>query len=67
MMNTIILFDCRGIDGAFKVVVKPFKQLLTINAFVMSPNGGKQLPAVYILMSSKLGQDYEMVFICIAW
>ena len=66
-MNTIILFDCRGIDGTFKVVVKPFKQLLTINAFVMSPNGGKQLPAVYILMSSKLRQDYEMVFICIAW
>ena len=48
----------RGIDGTFKVVMKPYYQLLTVNCFVKT---GRQLPGVYVLMTGKSEIDYTQV------
>lgn len=49
------------IDGTFKVVRKPFQQLLSINTFVMSGDFAKQVPMVFVAMSSKKKNDYKKV------
>lgn len=47
--------------GFYKVVRKPFTSLLSIHAFVRSGDCAKQLPLVYVLMSSRRTVDYVRV------
>jgi len=49
------------LDGTFKLVREPFKQLLTINAFVRSGNYAKQLPLIFVVMSGRKKNDYKKV------
>ena len=46
------------IDDTFKLVRRPFTQLLTINAFVRSGESCKQVSLIYVLMSSRKKKDY---------
>lgn len=50
------------LDGTFKVVKEPFTQLWSIHAFVSSGQEMKQLPFLFVLMSSRRTIDYTAVF-----
>ncbi len=53
------------VDGTFKVVNKPFKQLFSIHAFIRSGSNIKQIPLAFVLMNSRAKDDYIAVFQCI--
>ncbi len=40
----------------------PFTQLFSVNAFIRSGDVVKQVPLVYVIMSSKAAGDYKAVF-----
>ena len=49
------------IDGTFKVVQMPHKQLLTVHANVRTTQHERNMPLFYILMSGKREVDYKRV------
>ena len=50
------------IDFTFKVVRRPFTQLFSIYGFIRSGDCTKQVPMVYVIMSSRTKPDYKRVF-----
>ncbi len=51
------------LDGTFKIVKHPFKQLFTIHAFIRHGELVKQVPILYVFMSKRRRKDYEAVMV----
>ena len=57
-----LCYVCKYVDGTFRVVREPFRQLFFfVHAFVKSDGQLKQVPLAFILMTSRRRVDYVRV------
>ena len=60
-LNTLTHAKAWHVDGTFKLIRYPFKQLLTVNAFIRCGEYAKQVSLVFVLMANKKEKDYKKV------
>lgn len=48
--------------GTFRLVAKPFMQMFSIHAFIRKGKELKQVPLMFVLMTSRKFKDYKKVF-----
>jgi hypothetical protein len=54
---------CRFVDGTFKVMRPPFKQLWTVHVHIRNGLKVKQIPVVFVLMTKMDRASYSAVLL----